>query len=92
MAIADWVQRQLAKAPPWSDEKFEAIQELLGPPPHPSEFVRWRVRLYCGHIREVRRLRSQERPDGGVTHQERCTECGVAPSVIVAFEPLADGG
>lgn len=92
MAIADWLQRQLAKAPRWSDEKFKAIQELLGPPPRPSEFVRWRVRLYCGHMREVRRSQSQERPDGGITGHERCTECGLDPSVIVAFEPLVGEG
>jgi hypothetical protein len=92
VAMADWVQSQVAKTPRWSDEKFKAIQKLLGPPPHPSEFARWRVRLYCGHIREVRRSRSQERPDGGVTDQVRCTECGLDPSVIVAFEPLVGGG
>lgn len=90
MAIAEWVQRQVAKALRWSDEKFKAIQPLLGPPPHPSEFARWRVRLFCGHIREVRRSRSQERPDRGINDHEGCTECGLDPSVIVAFEPLAD--
>jgi hypothetical protein len=92
VTIAEWVQRQVAKAPRWSDEKFKAIQELLGPPPHPSEFARWRVRLFCGHIREVRRSRSQERPDGGINDHEGCTECGLDPSVIVAFEPLVGGG
>lgn len=88
MTTADWVQRQLAKAPPWSDEQLEAVRELLGPPPPPEEFTRWRVRLYCGHICEVIRPRRQERPDGGVTDKERCAECGLGPSVIVAFEPL----
>jgi hypothetical protein len=86
--IADWVQRQVAKAPRLSDEQLEAIQELLGPPPRPSEFARWRVRLYCGHIREVMCPRGRERPDAGITDYERCGECGLAPSVIVAFEPL----
>lgn len=92
VAMADWVQRQVAKAPRWSDEKVKAIQELLGPPTHHSEFARWRVRLYCGHIREERRSRSQERPDGGVTDHERCGECGLDPSVIVASEPLVGDG
>ncbi|WP_159038785.1 hypothetical protein [Streptomyces sp. NRRL B-1140] len=53
VAMADWVQRQLAKAPPW-----------------------W----HCGHIREVRCSRSKERPDGGVTGRERCTEYSLDPS------------
>ncbi|MFJ3898182.1 hypothetical protein [Streptomyces sp. NPDC090083] len=91
MAIADWVQRQLAKAPPWSDEQFEEVQKLLCPPAPPEEFMHWRVRLYCGHICEVTRLRRHERPDGGVTDKERCAECGLNPSVIVAFEPLVSG-
>ncbi|MEH0471800.1 hypothetical protein QA943_23695 [Streptomyces sp. B21-097] len=92
VAMADWVQRQVAKAPQRSDEKLKAIQELLGPTPHPSEFARWRMRLYCGHMREVRRSRSQERPDGGITDHERCMECGLDPSMIVAFEPLVGDG
>ncbi|MFG2476592.1 hypothetical protein [Streptomyces fagopyri] len=92
VAIMEWVRRQVANAPRWSDEKFRAMQELLGPPSRPSEFVRWRVRLYCGHMHEVRRSRSQERPDGGITDHERCTECGLDPSVILAFEPLFGGG
>lgn len=72
--------------------KVQGHSGIAGSASSPSEFARWRVRLYCGHIREVRRSRSQERPDGGVTDQERCTECGLDPSVIVAFEPLAVDG
>lgn len=46
--------------------------------------MRWRVRLYCGHVQEVMLVRSKNRPP----NKERCTECGKEPSVIVAFEPL----
>ncbi|MFD9280267.1 hypothetical protein ACFWD7_23685 [Streptomyces mirabilis] len=84
----EWVQRQVAKAPPWTEERRERMRELLGPPIPPWELQRWRLRLYCGHIVEAARIRKSPRPDGGVCDKEACPECCLDPSVIVAFEPL----
>ncbi|MGY5080929.1 hypothetical protein ACWIGX_28195 [Streptomyces nigrescens] len=93
--IAAWVEREVAKAPPWSEEKIREMQELFdsetGPPPW--EYMRWRVRLYCGHIQEVERHRRASRPDEGVGADVPCAECGKDPAVIVAFEvvgPVAE--
>ncbi|MEU2624645.1 hypothetical protein ABZ642_42155 [Streptomyces sp. NPDC007157] len=86
--LHEWVKRQLAMAPPWSEKKREQMLELLGSPPPPWEFQRCRLRLYCGHIVEAARSRKSLRPDGGVCDKETCPECGLDPSVIVAFEPL----
>ena len=84
----EWVQRQLAKAPPWSEERWKKMRELLGPPLPAWELQRWRLRLYCGHIVAASRSRTSPRPDGGVCDNAACPECGLDPAVIVAFEPL----
>ncbi|MFI0091839.1 hypothetical protein [Streptomyces bobili] len=88
--VHEWVQRQLAKAPPWSEERWERMRQLLGPPVPPWELQRWQLRLYCGHVVEATRSRERPRPDGGVCDEERCPECGMDPAVIVAFEPPAN--
>jgi hypothetical protein len=84
----EWVVKQVAKAPPISEANWARLRKLLGPPCPPWKLMRWRVRLYCGHIVEVTRLRQCARADGGVTDKERCPTCGADPSIIVAFEPL----
>ncbi|MDF2272010.1 hypothetical protein P2Q00_42360 [Streptomyces coacervatus] len=86
--VHEWVQRQLAKAPTWSEEQRKKMRQLLGPPTPPWELQRWQLRLYCGHVIEAIRIQNSPRPDGGVCDKERCSECGLDPAVIVAFEPL----
>ncbi|REK90821.1 hypothetical protein DY245_08235 [Streptomyces inhibens] len=53
--IAAWVEHHLAKAPRWSEEKIREMLELfeLSAVPPSWEYMRRRVRLYCGHIQEV---------------------------------------
>ncbi|MFE9769572.1 hypothetical protein ACFYPC_34490 [Streptomyces sp. NPDC005808] len=84
----EWIQRQLAKAPPWSEEHWERMRQLLGPATPPWELQLWRLRLYCGHVIEAPRCRKSPRPDGGGCDKARCPECGLDPAVIVAFKPL----
>lgn len=50
------------------------------------DLIRWRFRLYCGHIMETTWHRDSERPTS--LSSQRCPECGKDPSVIVAYEPL----
>ncbi|MCC9707890.1 hypothetical protein E4N62_23080 [Streptomyces sp. MNU76] len=80
-----YVRRVVDSAPPLSAEVASKLRDLLGPFPRrsPSDYMRWRVRLYCGHIQEVACLLSEPRP----ASEARCKECGKNPSVIVAFEP-----
>ncbi|WP_139140973.1 hypothetical protein [Streptomyces oceani] len=89
-----WVEEQLAKAPPFSEEQAERLREMfrLDEPRQPWRYMRWRVRLYCGHVVEVERPRAWERPDGQTSDHEQCTECGKEPAIIVAFEPIAPVG
>ncbi|WP_434593138.1 hypothetical protein [Streptomyces sp. A5-4] len=89
VGVAAWVAEQVAKAPRMSDEQLETVMELLREPGPPVEEMTWRVRLYCGHIREVTSPRSWLRPYQGVSGQEPCVDRGLDPATIVAFEPLA---
>jgi hypothetical protein len=50
--------------------------------------MRWRVRLYCGHIAETRRHVELEEPRMHGSRTMRCPECDMDPALIVAYEPL----
>ncbi|KQC34714.1 hypothetical protein UK82_30545 [Frankia sp. ACN1ag] len=52
------------------------------------ELMRWRVRLYCGHIVETQRHAENACPTAHGSSSMKCPECGRDPSYIVAFEPL----
>lgn len=52
------------------------------------QLMRWRVRLYCGHIAETRRHCTLREPTMHGSSSMRCPECGKDPAVIVAYEPL----
>lgn len=50
--------------------------------------MRWRVRLYCGHIVETRRHYTFVNPTAAGSSSMRCPDCGMDPARIVAFEPI----
>ncbi|MEY9963312.1 hypothetical protein ABIA33_001345 [Streptacidiphilus sp. MAP12-16] len=50
--------------------------------------MRWRVRLYCGHIVETRRHSENDIPTKHGSSSMRCPECEKDPSAIVAYEPI----
>ncbi|MER6356676.1 hypothetical protein N8I84_19735 [Streptomyces cynarae] len=56
------------------------------------EIMRWRVRLYCGHIVETRRHCENRKPTLHGSSSMQCPECGKDPSAIVAFEPIGLAG
>ncbi|WP_045063603.1 hypothetical protein [Rhodococcus sp. AD45] len=60
--------------------------------PHDSHIMRWRVRLYCGHIVEVTRHVEVAEPTMHGSSSTRCSECGMNPARIVAFEPIGPLG
>jgi len=66
----------------------EVWRKHLSVPTPPSQMMRWRVRLYCGHIVETRRHCSMEQPTMHGSSSMVCTECGKKPAHIVAYEPL----
>ncbi|MFD3596362.1 hypothetical protein ACFWU5_26880 [Nocardia sp. NPDC058640] len=52
------------------------------------ELMRWRIRLYCGHIHETSRHSTIESPVLHGSSSTECTECGRNPAEIVAYEPV----
>ncbi|MFE9404390.1 hypothetical protein ACFYNY_21905 [Streptomyces sp. NPDC006530] len=101
--IARWVKKVLAekeaeeRADPVLAEgrrraSKRALDMLLKHKTPEHEIMRWRVRLYCGHIVETQRHRENGKPTLHGSSSERCPECGREPSVIVAFEPIGLAG
>lgn len=101
--IERWVKKVLAEkeAEEQADPVLEegrrkaaerALEMLLGHKNPESDIMRWRVRLYCGHIVETRRHRENGNPTLHGSSSMRCPECGKKPSVIVAFEPIGLAG
>jgi hypothetical protein len=56
------------------------------------QLMRWRVRLYCGHIVETRRHCEVEQPKAHGSSSMRCPDCGMDPAAIVAYEPIGTLG
>ncbi|MEU4278014.1 hypothetical protein AB0F57_24345 [Streptomyces tanashiensis] len=52
------------------------------------EIMRWRVRLYCGHIMEMEAHYTYTDPLSAGSYGRRCSECGGDGQTIVAFEPI----
>jgi hypothetical protein len=70
-------------------EAFRQAWELMQKFKKPEhEIMRWRVRLYCGHITETRRHREAATPTTHGPYSMRCPECGKDRSMIVAYEPI----
>jgi hypothetical protein len=49
--------------------------------------MRWRLRLYCGHIVERQAHRDHTRIEAAFT-LSACKKCGLDPATIVAAKPL----
>jgi hypothetical protein len=63
-------------------------QTFLSTPTPARELMRWRVRLYCGHIVETRRHYTFAKPTEAGSSSMRCPDCDRGPASIVAFEPV----
>lgn len=66
----------------------DVIKRFLSTPVPASQLMRWRVRLYCGHIAETRRHCTIDDPTLHGSSSMRCPECRKDPSSIVAYEPI----
>lgn len=74
--------------PPLSPEQIDRVAQLLLHPTPPESLMRWRVRLYCGHITETTRHVEMRSPTDAGSSCMTCPECGKDPSAIAAYEPL----
>ncbi|MEX2982810.1 hypothetical protein [Streptomyces sp. C36] len=72
-----------------ADARRQEVLELMLSFKNPDhEIMRWRVRLYCGHITETQRHCENDEPTKHGSSSMRCPECGKDPARIVAYEPI----
>ncbi|MFB4193960.1 hypothetical protein [Streptomyces carpaticus] len=70
-------------------QAFEEVANLLQSfKKQDHEIVRWRVRLYCGHIIEAEAHYTYSDPVSAGAYSKRCPECVKDGLTIVAFEPI----
>lgn len=75
-------------SPPMSPEQRESIVHLLGRPTPPQELMRWRLRLYCGHVVERTAHYTHKTLHAAFTGSTSCPECGLDPATIVDGEAI----
>ncbi|WP_411144916.1 hypothetical protein [Streptomyces sp. x-80] len=96
---SQWAQRQIdediakCRADPARAERrrqaFEEAAKLMRSfKKADHEIMRWRIRLYCGHIVEKQAHYTYADPVSAGVGSERCDECKGKQSTIVAFEPI----
>ena len=54
--------------------------------------MRWRLRLYCGHVVERTAHQSHRTIHSAFTGSTACPECGLEPATVVAGEALGLAG
>ncbi|MFB8396250.1 hypothetical protein [Streptomyces yangpuensis] len=97
--ISEWARRQVeeddaeCRADPARAERrlqaFENVAKLMQSfKKADHEIMRWRVRLYCGHIIETEAHYTYTDPLSAGSYGRRCSECGEDRQTIVAFEPI----
>jgi hypothetical protein len=70
-------------------QAFEEVAKLISTfERHDHEIMRWRARLYCGHIVETQAHYSHSDPIAAGGYTKRCPECEVEDLTIVAYEPI----
>ncbi|MFC5180774.1 hypothetical protein [Actinomadura harenae] len=74
--------------PPLSPRQIEKIGRILGPPKQSHELMRWRLRLYCGHMVEKQAHYTHKTLHSAFTVSTPCPECGLDPATIVDAEAI----
>lgn len=86
--IRQHAREAAAKAPPMSDETRARVVSLLSRPTPKHELMRWRLRLFCGHVVTRTAHYTHTTVHGAFTGSTRCTECDVDPATIIAAEAI----
>ena len=86
--IHEHARREAAKAPPMSAETAERVARLLSVRTPPHQLMRWRLRLYCGHVVERSAHIEHRTVHAAFTVGCACEQCGLDPATIVAARPL----
>jgi hypothetical protein len=79
---------ELREARRKTDERGRNMLFTFASQTHDYKLMRWRVRLYCGHIVETRRHCTIDAPTRHGSSSMPCPEYGTNPARIVAYEPL----
>jgi hypothetical protein len=74
--------------PPLSPRQREKIGRILSGPGPPHEQMRWRLRLYCGHVVEKRSHFKNTTLHSAFMGHTSCDQCGLDPSTIVDGEAI----
>lgn len=74
--------------PPLSPTRIKNVRRILDTPRQPHELMRWRLRLYCGHIVERSAHASHRTLHAAFTGGAACPECGLDPATIVDGEAI----
>lgn len=74
--------------PPLSPAQREKIGRILRVPKQPHELMRWRLRLYCGHVVEKRSHFTHTALRSAFTGSISCDQCGLDPATIVDSEAI----
>jgi hypothetical protein len=82
--MREHVERIVADAPPLTAAQTDKIRRIFAVRTPDHDLMRWRLRLYCGHIVETTQHCDQQRPSA----PRACAECGRDPATVVAYEPL----
>ncbi|MGA5068070.1 hypothetical protein ACPB9E_30560 [Streptomyces exfoliatus] len=70
-------------------QAFENVAKLMQSfKKQDHEIMRWRVRLYCGHIIQTEAHYTYTDPISAGGYSKQCPECGEDRQTIVAFEPI----
>lgn len=69
--------------PPLLPRQKEALARLLGSPTPPYELMKWRLRLYCGHVVERAAHHTHKTLHSAFAGSTACPECGLNPATIV---------
>lgn len=74
--------------PPMSPSQRETIARLLGRPTPPNELMRWKLRLYCGHVIERTAHYTHKTLHAAFAGSTSCPECGLDPATIIDGEAV----
>lgn len=74
--------------PPMSPSQRDTIARLLSRPTPPHELMRWRLRLYCGHVVERTSHYTHKTLYAAFMSARACPECGLDPATIVDGEAI----
>ena len=74
--------------PPMSPSQREEVDRILGKRTPPQELMRWRLRLYCGHVVERTAHYTHKTIHNAFIGSTSCPECGLGPATIVAGEAI----